>query len=53
MPKLNKIQTATFTIRMCKENVEALKKAADQQGIPLSELVRSCLNKVFQLPLAT
>jgi len=53
MPKLNKVQTATFTIRMCKENVEALKIAADQQGESLSQLVRRTLNKVFQLPLAT
>lgn len=53
MPKLNKVQTATFTVRMCKENVEALKLAADQQGETLSQLVRSCLNKVFTLPLAT
>tara|TARA_Y100000310_G_C20673941_1_gene811791 strand:+ start:2325 stop:2486 length:162 start_codon:yes stop_codon:yes gene_type:complete len=53
MPKLNKIQTATFTVRMCRENVEALKVAAEQQGETLSQLVRSTLNKVFTLPLAS
>ena len=52
MPKLIKTQTGTITIRMPIENIEALKMKAEEDGVSLSWLLRSSLNRTFQLPVA-